>query len=365
MTPHERYQAFMRFQPVDRPPLQEWEPWESTTRVWMEETGKDREYVLHYLSECDPRESTGIDFGMLPPFPEILVAEDDESITKQDRMGLTYRQFKKDPESSMPEYIASPVREPADWDDVRQRLLPDVEARYPADWDERVARWRREQPILDQYSAAAGYYGGPSLYGFVRMLVGEEQALYLFYDDPALVDDMMEAATEFFVRILEKSLREAPLTQVRFWEDMCYHNGPLISPAMVRDFMVPRYRRITSAIRAAGHDLILLDSDGDVKELIPFWLESGINGVFPMEQAADNDVHRFRREYGHELLMTGGIDKRALAQGERAIDEELDQKISLAFEGGYVPTVDHAIPPDVSFRNFTHYWERKKALLGV
>ena len=47
----------MRFEPVDRPPLLEWRPWESTTRAWMAETGKDRGYVLRYLNECDPSES--------------------------------------------------------------------------------------------------------------------------------------------------------------------------------------------------------------------------------------------------------------------------------------------------------------------
>jgi len=294
-----------------------------------------------------------------------VVAEDADSITKQDRMGKVCRQFKQDPKTSMPEFIRSAVRTPGDWEAVKQRLTPDVQARYPANWDELVARWQREKPILNQYSAPASYYGGPSLYGFVRMLVGEEEALLLFHDNPALVNDMMETAVAFFIRILEKSLREAPLTLVRFWEDMCYRGGPLISPAMVRGFMVPRYKRITAAIRGAGHDIIMLDSDGDVKELIPLWLESGINGVFPMEQAADNDLHFYRREYGRSLLMAGGIDKRTLAHGERAIDEELESKIALAFEGGYVPTVDHSIPPDVSFHNFTYYWSRKKKLLGV
>ena len=365
MNPHERYQAFMRFQPVDRPPLQEWPPWQTTIQAWMNETGKDRDYVLQYRNECDASELTGINFGMLPPFPEIVIAEDDESITKQHPMGKILRQFKMNPDTSMPEFISSPVRSAPDWDAIKQRLIPDVEARYPADWNERVARWKREKPILNQYSAPANFYGGPSLYGFVRMLVGDEESLYLFHDNPALVNDMMETATDFFVRILEKSLTEAPLTLVQFFEDMCYRGGPLISPAMVREFMVPRYKRITAPIRAAGHDIIILDSDGDVKELIPLWLESGINGVQPMEQAAGNDVHFYRKEYGRNLLMTGGIDKRALARGERAIDEELDKKLSLAFEGGYVPTVDHSIPPDVSFQNFMYYWKRKKKMLGV
>ena len=100
MTPHDRYQAFMRFQPVDRPPLLEWPPWDSTVRAWMTETGKDRDYVLQYIRECDPSESTGIDFGMLPPFPEVVIAEDADTITKQDALGKVYRLPKANPDTT-------------------------------------------------------------------------------------------------------------------------------------------------------------------------------------------------------------------------------------------------------------------------
>ena len=108
-----------------------------------------------------------------------------------------------------------------------------------------------------------------------------------------------------------------------------------------------------------------LDSDGNVEELIPLWLESGINGVYPMEVAAGMDVVKLRREYGKDLLMTGGIDKRVLARDRKAIDEELEAKIPLAEQGGYIPHIDHAIPHDVPYENFAYYWERKKEWLGL
>ena len=149
------------------------------------------------------------------------------------------------------------------------------------------------------------------------------------------------------------------------WEDMCYRNGPLISPSMFREFMLPRYCRITGLAQSRGVDLSFVDSDGDVEELIPLWLESGISGVYPMEVAAGMDVVRLRREYGKDLLMTGGIDKRVLARDRKAIDEELEAKIPLAEQGGYIPHIDHAIPHDVPYRNFAYYWDRKKELLGI
>jgi len=129
--------------------------------------------------------------------------------------------------------------------------------------------------------------------------------------------------------------------------------------------MSPRYKCITELARSRGIDIILVDSDGDVSELIPLWLDAGINGVYPMEVAAGMDVAKLRREYGSDLLMTGGIDKRVLARDHRAIDEELDAKIPLVEQGGYIPHLDHAIPHDVPYENFVYYWKRKKRLLGV
>lgn len=129
--------------------------------------------------------------------------------------------------------------------------------------------------------------------------------------------------------------------------------------------MIPRYRRITDLAQSKGIDLNFVDCDGNVEELIPLWLESGISGIYPMEVAAGMDVVKLRSEYDKDLLMTGGIDKRVLAQDRKSIDAELEAKIPLTEKGGYIPHIDHAIPHDVPYENFAYYWERKKALLGI
>ena len=55
----------------------------------------------------------------------------------------------------------------------------------------------------------------------------------------------------------------------------------------------------------------------------------------------------------------GGIDKRAIAKGKQAIDKELNEKIPFMMKkGGYIPYIDHLVPPDVSFSDFMYY--RKK-----
>ena len=69
MTPHERFPAWRRCQPVDRPPLLESDLWEGTVRRWRSESGLSREGVLAWQDECDAHDDTGVDFAMIPPCP--------------------------------------------------------------------------------------------------------------------------------------------------------------------------------------------------------------------------------------------------------------------------------------------------------
>jgi len=358
MTPHERFLAWMRFAPADRPPLWEWGPWPSTLRRWRREA-LGPEGDPPELAECDARTTCGQDLWMLPRFPEAVLAEDAEAITRRTARGQVTRTLTDPDAPTMPEHIAFPVATRSDWLALKKRFDPSDPARLPGDWMQRCRRWRREGPVLLFKGERS-----PSLFGFVRELMGPEGAMLALYDDPWLVHDMMETSAEVAGAVLARASAAAPLTAVFFWEDMCYRAGPLISPAMFREFMSPRYRRVTDVARGLGLDVIMVDSDGDVSELIPLWLDAGVNGVYPMEVAAGMDVVRLRREYGRELLMTGGIDKRALARDRAAIDAELARCVPVAEGGGYIPHLDHAIPHDVPYESFAYYWRRKKALLG-
>jgi len=75
------------------------------------------------------------------------------------------------------------------------------------------------------------------------------------------------------------------------------------------------------------------------------------------------DPIRLRREYGRDLRLWGGVDKREIAKGPAAIDAHLRELLPLIEEGGYIPTVDHTVPPDISWDNFCYYMDAKKRLL--
>ena len=359
MRPHERFLACMHFQAVDHVPLWEWRPWTSTLRRWQREALVAGNYPPQY-AECENVVQCGVDLWMLPRYEQEVLAEDEVFITTRTDRGVVQRRQKSPDHMSMPEHIEFPVKSRRDWDQLKHRFETTDARRFPSDWATRCADWKDSGPVLVLQGPRS-----PSLFGFVRELMGPERVLYAFYDEPMLVHDMMETYTEFLLGLLPKVLDTAPLTSIFFWEDMCYRSGPLISPAMFREFMLPRYRRLTELARGRGCDTIFVDSDGDVSQLIPLWLESGINGVYPMEVAPGMDVAELRKKYGKDLLMTGGIDKRALAQGPDAIDAELKLRMPVAEKGGYVPHLDHLVPHDISYEAFSYYWKRKKEFLGI
>ena len=126
---------------------------------------------------------------------------------------------------------------------------------------------------------------------------------------------------------------------------------------------MPRYRQIIEYLRSHGVEIITYDSDGNIEALIPDLIDVGVNLIWPCECAAGMDIRRLRAEYGHDLALSGGIDKRELAKGRRAIEREVVGKMApLLEDGGYIPTVDHAVPPDISYDNFMYYLEVKCAL---
>jgi len=65
-----------------------------------------------------------------------------------------------------------------------------------------------------------------------------------------------------------------------FWEDMAYNHGPLLSPEFYRRYCLPFYRVMVDLVRRNGVRVIMLDSDSDISELIPLWLDAGINVLY-------------------------------------------------------------------------------------
>ncbi len=249
---------------------------------------------------------------------------------------------------SMSQWLEFPIKNYKDWQRFKKRLNPNSPARYPEYWNDNKLYWQnRNYPL--------GLKVG-SFYGWVRDWVGMENLSLMFYDNSSLVHEIMEYLEYFIIETIRKAVEEIQFDFAHFWEDMAYKTGSLISPKMFKEFILPHYKKVTDFLHAYGVEIITVDSDGNIDELIPLWVEGGVNGFLPLEVAAGMHAADLRKKYGKNLLLIGNIDKRALIRGKEAIRKEVTCKVPyLLSQGGYFPTIDHAVPPDVPFENYMYY----------
>jgi hypothetical protein len=294
---------------------------------------------------------------LVPGYEIKIIAEDDRTVTYINGTGQTVKSLKNNP-FSMPMFMDWPVKDRASWEELKQKLDPNSPERWPADWNSFVKGMNsQDDPVVLQV-------GG--FYHYVRSWIGSERILYMFYDNPSLIEDMMEHMLYMETEIIKRVVKDVKIDEADFSEDIAYKAGPLISPAMVKKFMVPRYKKITEILRNNGIDIVYVDSDGNIEQLIPLWLESGVNYVWPLEQAAGNDPVALRKKYGRDLILGGGIDKRVLLKGKSEIRNEIMSKVPFLLEkGGYFPTVDHTVPLGVPFENYCYYINTLREAAGL
>ena len=248
-----------------------------------------------------------------PPFERRILAEDATYVTYVDPQGIVLREFKRNPLSSMPQFIRFPVETREDFRRFwRERMRADLAERMGPDWRQQLRRHRNRDYLLVVLADRWGGFFGP-----LRNLVGVERLCTLFYDDPVWVHEMMEADADFLIGMLQQMLEETDIDVFGFWEDMAYKAGPLISPAVVRKFMLPCYRRVIDFARGRGVHFFCLDTDGQMDSLITVFMDAGIDILYPFEVQAGMDVNATRKKYGRELRLWGGLDKRALTCGLR------------------------------------------------
>jgi uroporphyrinogen decarboxylase len=195
----------------------------------------------------------------------------------------------------------------------------------------------------------------PGPFWQLREWLGFEQLCMLFIDDPAFVQEMIDFWEDFVARVIERMLEHHVPDLIMVSEDMAYKLKSMISPDMCRRFLLPCWRHWIETCRAAGVPILAIDCDGFVGQLLPIWIEVGFTCNFPVEVAAGNDLPALRQEYGRQMAFLGGVDKRAMARGGRAIRQEIERLQPVIDSGGYIPGCDHGIPADVSWPNFVEY----------
>jgi uroporphyrinogen decarboxylase len=216
---------------------------------------------------------------------------------------------------------------------------------------------------LRHSNVPVGIYFG-SFYGIPRNWIGFEHISIKLYDQPDLVEDIIETLTQLYEAQLEKALLEIEFDFAAGWEDIAFRNGPMISPSMFKSLVAPRIKRVCDLLRRHGVDVIWTDCDGNINNLVPIWLECGLNCMFPIEVQGGSDPVKLREKYGKQILLRGGIAKHQLSYGKKEIIEELKRVEKVVEEGGYIPHGDHRIPEDIPYENYRYYIKEKLNMLG-
>ncbi|MFH2068851.1 MAG: uroporphyrinogen decarboxylase family protein [Candidatus Omnitrophota bacterium] len=357
MTERERFVRTLTCSCPDRPSYGDYLYYEETQKRWEKEgLPKDlsREELFNYFGmdhiDIWGGQQLSINNGVIPYFESFVVEETDVYTITKGGNGVTAKVLKNAPPPAMPQFISYPVTDRKTWAEYKKRLDPETPGRLPANLPE------IGKSSLTRSTPLCAWFGGT--YGYIRDWMGVENASYIFYDDPGLVAEMMEYLTYFYATLAKKIFEAGiQLDAVVFWEDMAYKTGSLLSPEKYRKYCLSFYKVLVELARKNGVKVVMLDSDGNIDELMPIWLDAGINVMHPMEVAAGMDVRTARRKYGRNVAFFGGIDKRALARDPAAIDAEVIPKIRELLDtgGGFVAECDHAVPPDISLDNYLYF----------
>jgi len=201
--------------------------------------------------------------------------------------------------------------------------------------------------------------------GRIRNMLTFEGVAYAQYDYPDMLEDMVETACQLAEYGLDQVLGEIDFDYAFGWEDICFKSGPIVSLDFYERVVVPRYKRIGDKLHAHGIDLWYTDCDGDVRPLLPGFLEAGINCLFPYEVNSCAHPVALLDEYGADLRIMGGVDKLEMIEGREAIKEYMKSLIPAVERGGYILFCDHRCPPDVKPDDYLYYLDLKESMFGL
>jgi uroporphyrinogen decarboxylase len=340
MTSRERVRAAIARTVPDRVPVMDG-PWGATIRRWEEEgLPRGKSPADHFGYEV-----VYIGADLSPRFPVKVIDENDEYVTETTPQGGIRRNHRD--YSTTPEIVDTPIKSPADWPAIRERLAPDLKR---IDW---ASAWRSYQSAREQgkYIVFENGLGYDLLQSYVR----SEQLLNFMALEPAFVKEMVDATSDLYIATLDMMLKEGfAFDGAWVWNDMGYRNSSLFSPAMYREIIAPADAKRNAFCHERGLQTIL-HSCGCVKGLLPSLIDAGFDCLQPLEVKAGMDLRELKPAYGGRIAFFGGINTMLMEEDDDGVIEaEIAAKFAAAKPGGgYLYHSDHSIPKDVSFRKYS------------
>lgn len=355
----ERFHNQMHYLPVDRCFNMEFGYWDDNFDQWYFFTQnkiRNNEQADKFFN-FDRIHTLSGPVWLLPAFEErVLEIQNDRKILINSDGLLA--EVPLDGHDTIPHYLKSSIQHPDDWEKIkRERFRLDVPGRI-VDIDRIKARFPEDR----DYPLGVGT---GSMIGKIRDMLTFEGLAYAIYDYPLMVEDMVETACQHVEYFLDQVLPHFHFDFAAGWEDIAYKGGPIVSVKFFNKVVVPRYKRIGEKLHQHGIDIWYTDCDGDVRPLLPGFLESGINCLFPFEVNGCAHPAELLDEYGKDLRIMGGIDKIELGKGRNAIRKYLQSVERLVERGGYIPFCDHRCPPNIDPDDYLFYLDLKEEMFSM
>lgn len=359
MTDRERFNKQMNYQAVDRCVNMEFGYWDENFQQWplFKDNGIKNNWDAHFFLGFDGYRACGTRLWMIPPFEHKVIKETETHRILRNEDGLL-AEVPKDGHSTIPHFLESSIKTPDDWKQCKEeRFRVDDPARIVD-----IEKLQKANPP-DRIKLLAVDCG--SLIGKIRDMLTMEGLSYAVHDYPDMVEDMVETCCVMIEHSLDQILPHVDVDFATGWEDISCNSGPLISMDFFEKVILPRYKRIGKKLREGGVDIWWTDCDGDIRPFVPFFLEAGLNTMFPFEVNGSGHPGELLDKYGKDLRIVGGIDKMALREGKDATKKYLESLVPYVERGGFIPHCDHRCPPDVAPDNYIYYLDLKEKMFGM
>jgi len=321
----------------------------ATQERWYEQGLPRDVHIEDYFGFDGFWRGISVNFDPIPPYDTIVLEETERYIILRDSYGATVKYFKvHDTGFDTRQWLDFRVKNESDFKELKRRFNPRSTKRYPPFWKSyaKLAKFR-DMPYLVRV---------PGQFWWTRNYMGLPNLLKGFYTKPNLIHEMMDFCIDFIIETIHPLLDEASVDTIMINEDMAYKTGPMIGPSLFKEFMFENYCEFFSFLKDHEVKLICWDTDGNPGPLLPFMIKAGINGWTPLENAAGVSPVEIGKRFP-SLVLWGGIDKRVIAHGnKRDIEKEVMSKVPFLLDrGGFLPTIDHAVPPETPLENYIYY----------
>jgi len=231
--------------------------------------------------------------------------------------------------------------------------IPLEEYRWPevdVEAFDRVVKTRR---AYEDYCLRGGV---EHLWEMAWQLVGFNEIIRMMFVEPGYVDKVLDGLHR--IRMQQaKLLCEAGVDIVYDGDDVGMQKGMMMSPAMWRRFLKPRYKELIDLCHRYGV-FFHFHSDGWIEPIIPDLVEIGVDILNPVQPECMDPV-KLKRLYGDKLCFDGtiGVQSTLPFGTPEDVAGEVKQRIADLGPSGLILGPTHAMQPDVPVENILALYE--------